>query len=266
MSGLIHPTALVDPAAHLGAEVRVGPYAIVEANCRIGDRCEIRAHAVICARTVLGIDNQVGYGAVLGSEPQDLGFKGAPTRVEIGARNRIREYATIHRASKEGGVTRLGDDNFLMAGVHLGHDAQVGSRTILANNTLLGGHVQVDDGVFLGGATLVHQWCRIGRQAITRGGTRLTKDLPPYFMAISTNQVRGTNRVGLRRAGLPPETRRAIQAAFDLIYHSDLNVSQALEELRAKFQLPEITHLVDWIAASKRGICRARADRDDENE
>lgn len=262
----VHPTALVDSSARLGAGVQVGPYAIIEADCVIGEGCEIRAHAIICRGTVMGARNQVGYGAVLGAEPQDYAFKGGPSRVEIGARNTIREYVTIHRASKEGGATRVGDDNFLMGGVHLGHDVEIGHHVILANNTLLSGHVQVGDRAFLGGATLVHQFVRIGSLAITRGGTRLGKDVPPYFMAVATNQVSGINRVGLRRAGVSQETRKTIQAAYEMIYRSELNVSQAMKELRVKFHQPEVAHLLDFIVASKRGICRDREQGAGENE
>ncbi len=264
MSTLIHPTALIDPSAQLGTEVRVGPGAIIEESCVIGDHCEVRAHAVICRGTVMGAHNQVGYGAVIGGEPQDYAFKGTNSRVEIGSGNKIREYVTIHRATKEGGATRIGNDNFLMGGVHLGHDVQVGNHVVLANNTLLSGYVEVGNRAFLGGATLVHQHVRIGSLAITRGGTRLGKDVPPYFMAVATNQVSGINRVGLRRANLSHETRRAIQAAYELIYRSGLNVSQALDELRGKFYRPEIAHLVEFIGNSKRGICRDRAESEEE--
>jgi UDP-N-acetylglucosamine acyltransferase len=266
MNRPIHPTAAIDPSVQLGHEVRVGPFAVIEEGCVIGDRCEIRAHAVICAGTILGADNQIGYGAVLGAEPQDFAFKGTGSRVEIGSRNRIREYVTIHRATKEGGATLVGDDNFLMGGVHLGHDTQIGNQAILANNTLLSGYVQVGDRAFLGGATIVHQFVRIGTLAITRGGTRLGKDVPPYFMAVATNQVSGINRVGLRRAGVSHESRRAIQAAYDMIYRSDLNVTQAMEELRAKFHLPEIAHLLEFIPGTKRGICRERNRGGEEEE
>jgi len=262
---MIHPSAIIDPAAELGREVTVGPGAIIEAGCVIGDGCEIRAHAVITGRTIMGPLNQIGYGAIIGAEPQDYAFKGS-SRVEIGARNRIREYVTIHRATKEGGATRLGDDNFLMGGVHLGHDVEIGDHSVLANNTLLSGYVKVGDRVFLGGATLLHQFVRIGSFAITRGGTRLGKDVPPYFMAVATNQVSGINRLGLRRAGFSHETRKTIRAAYDLIYRSQLNVGQAVEELRAKFPQPEIALLLDFIASSKRGICRDRLQAAGEDE
>lgn len=256
MSIQIHPSAVVDPAVDLGAEVRVGPYAIIEAGCVIEDYCEIRAHAVICKGTLMGPRNQIGYGAIIGAEPQDYGYKGGHTWVEIGSGNKIREYVTIHRASTEGTATSVGNDNFLMGGVHVGHDVEIGNRAILANNTLLSGYVKVEDGAFLGGATIVHQHTRIGRLAITRGGTRLGKDVPPFFMATDTNLVSGINRIGLRRAGFSHETRRAIQAAFELLYRSNLNVTQALEELGHKFHLPEIAQLTEFIRASKRGICR----------
>jgi UDP-N-acetylglucosamine acyltransferase len=257
MSTHIHPTALIEPGSDLGVEVRVGPGAIIEAGCVIGDYCEVRAHAVITRGTLMGPRNQIGYGAIIGAEPQDYGYKGGYSRVEIGSGNKIREYVTIHRAMTEGTATSIGNDNFLMGGVHVGHDVEIGNHTIMANNTLLAGYVKVEDGAFLGGATIVHQHTRIGRLAITRGGTRLGKDVPPFFMATDTNLVSGINRIGLRRAGLSHETRRAIQAAFELLYRSNLNVSQALEELRHKFHLPEIAHLIEFIRASKRGICRA---------
>jgi UDP-N-acetylglucosamine acyltransferase len=266
VNAAIHPTALVDRSARLGANVRVGAYAIVEGEAVVGEGCEIQAHAIVCQGTTLGPRNFIGYGAVIGAEPQDHSFKGAPSRVEIGSGNRIREYVTIHRSASEGGATVIGNDNFLMSGVHCAHDTRVGNGTIIVNNTLLAGHVQVDDRAFLGGATLVHQHVRIGSLAITRGGTRLTKDVPPYFMAVAINQVSGINRLGLRRAGFSQETRRTIQAAYELIYRANLNISQALEELRAKFHQPEIRVFIDFIAGSQRGICRERARRDDDEE
>ena len=256
MSTQIHPSAVVDSSIDLGVEVQVGPYAMIEPGCVIGDYCEIRAHAVICKGTLMGPHNQIGYGAVIGAEPQDYGYKGGRSWVEIGSGNKVREYVTIHRASTEGTATSIGNDNFLMGGVHVGHDVDIGNHAILANNTLLSGYVQVEDGAFLGGATIVHQHTRIGKLAITRGGTRLGKDVPPFFMATDTNEVAGINRIGLRRAGFSHETRRSIQAAFELIYRSNLNVTQALEELEKKFHTPEIAHLVGFIRESKRGICR----------
>jgi UDP-N-acetylglucosamine acyltransferase len=257
----------VDGKTNLGVEVKIGPYAIIEAGCVIGDYSEIRAHAIIGKGTLMGPRNQIGYGVVIGAEPQDIGFKNARTWVEIGAGNKIREYATIHRATVENTATSIGNENFIMGGVHLGHDVKVGDKTIMANNSLLAGHVQVEDGVFLGGATVVHQHTRIGRLAITRGGTRLGKDVPPFFMATDTNLVAGINRIGLRRAGFAHDLRRAIQAAFDMLYRSSLNVSQALNELEQKFHQPEIAHLIAFIRSTKRGICKGeRAGRAEDEE
>jgi UDP-N-acetylglucosamine acyltransferase len=267
MSRQIHPTAIVDSAVDLGEGVVIGPYAIIEPGCVIGDHCEIRAHAVISKGTLMGPNNSIGYGAVIGGEPQDLGFSGGRTWVELGSGNRIREYVTIHRATKEGMATSIGNNNYIMGGVHIGHDGEVGNGTIMANNSLLAGHVIVQDGVFLGGATIIHQNTRIGRLAITRGGTRLGKDVPPFFMATDTNIVAGINRIGLRRAGFSQEIRRSIQASFDLLYRSNLNVSQALDELGHKFRSEEIAHLIAFIRESKRGICRAaEGKRADEEE
>jgi len=258
MSTQIHPTALIDSSTNLGVEVKVGPYAIIEPGCVIGDYTEVQGHAVICKGSLIGSHNQIGYGAVIGGEPQDYAYKGGLSWVEIGSGNKIREYVTIHRASKEGSATVIGNDNFLMGGVHLGHDVRIGNHSVLANNTLLAGYVQVGDRVFMGGATVVHQHVRIGTLAITRGGTRLGKDVPPFFMAVDTNQVGGLNRIGMRRAGVSQDVRRAIQAGYELLYRSNLNVTQALAELRGKFHFPEIALLVDFIAATKRGICRER--------
>jgi UDP-N-acetylglucosamine acyltransferase len=265
MSVQIHSTAIVDKAADLGVEVKVGPFAILEAGCVIGDRSEIRAHAVIRSGTRMGARNQIGFGAIIGGEPQDYAYKNGNTWVEIGAGNRIGEYVTIHRATTEGTATTIGNDSFLMGGVHAGHDVQIGDHVILANNTLLSGYVKVGDGAFLGGATIVHQHTRIGRLAITRGGTRLGKDVPPFFMATDTNLVSGINRIGLRRAGFSQDTRRSIQAAFDLLFRSNLNVTQALAELEKKFHQQEIVQLMEFIRSSKRGICLAeRAGRGDQ--
>jgi UDP-N-acetylglucosamine acyltransferase len=266
VSQAIHSSAVIDRSAHLGANVRIGPFAVVEADTVVGEESELQAHTVVCRGTILGARNMIGYGAVLGADPQDFSYKGQPSHVEIGSGNRIREYVTIHRATVENGATRVGDDNFIMGGVHLGHDTRVGNGAILANNTLLAGHVQVGDRAFLGGATIVHQHVRIGALAITRGGTRLGKDVPPYLMAVATNQVSGINRLGLRRAGFSQETRRTIQAAYELIYRANLNITQALSELRAKFHQPEILAFIEFIASSQRGICKERRRGEEDEE
>lgn len=257
MSVSIHPTALVHPAAQLGLGVQIGPGAIVEGGAQIGDGCVIQAHAVVGARVVLGPGNLVGYGALLGGDPQDFAFRPETvSEVRIGARNRLREYCTIHRGTMEGSATVVGDDCFLMAGAHLGHNAQVGNRVILANNVLIGGHVIVEDGVFVGGGTVFHQHVRIGRLAMVQGRAGFGKDIPPFTQAARVNIVAGLNVVGLRRAGFNPEQRREIKAAFDLLYRSGLNTTQALAAAGERAWGPEAQAFFAFVAAAKkRGIC-----------
>jgi len=257
---LIHPSAFVDPASHLAADVEVGPGAIIESGAAIGKGCRIQAHAVITGHVKMGARNTVGYGAILGADPQDYDFKpGTKSEVLIGDDNIIREYVTIHRGTKEGSVTQLGDNNFLMVGVHLGHNAAIGNRVIIANNCLLAGYVEVQDGAVLGGGSVFHQFLRVGRLCMVRGGERFPKDIPPFVSAYGTSMVAGINAVGLKRAGFSSETRLEIKRAFRLIYHSGLNITQALEESKKTSWGPEAQEFLDFIAsAKKRGVCSAK--------
>ena len=254
---MIHASAVVSSRAELGQGVKVGPGAIVEDGCQIGEGCEIRAHAVITGGSHIGKNNQIGYGAVIGAEPQDLSFKYVPSRVVIGDHNVIREYATIHRGTMEDSTTEIGDHCFLMAGCHVAHNCRIGNHVVLVNNVLLAGHVEVEDRAFLGGAAVVHQKVRIGELSIMRGQTRIGKDLPPFFMAVDTNQVAGLNRVGMRRAGYEEKVRREVRAVYDLLYHSGCNVSQALDEIEKQYASEPVKKLTAFIRASKRGICLA---------
>ena len=197
----IHPTAFVASAADLASDVEVGPGAIIESGAVIGEGCRIQAHAVITGHVRMGARNTVGYGAILGADPQDYDFKaGTKSEVVIGDDNIIREYVTIHRGTKEGTVTRVGDKNFLMVGVHLGHNSSVGNKVIIANNCLLAGYVEVQDGAVLGGGSVFHQFLRVGRLCMVRGGERFPKDIPPFVSAYGTSMVAGINAVGLKRA------------------------------------------------------------------
>jgi UDP-N-acetylglucosamine acyltransferase len=224
----IHPTALIEPGAQIGAEVEVGPYSVIGAGAIIGERCWIQSHVVIEGSVKMGVENFIGPGTVIGTAPQDAAFK-AETRsgVEIGNRNIIREHCTIHRAATEGGVTILGNDNFLLAGAHVGHDARVGDNVTMANDSLLGGHVHVGDGAFLGGGSMFHQHVRVGRLALAQG--RTTRSVPPFVTAVA-NYALGINSVGLRRAGLNAGEREEIKRAFKLFYRSGLNRTQAIEK------------------------------------
>lgn len=256
----IHSSAFVDSSARLAADVEVGPGAIIEAGAVIGEGCRIQAHAVITAHVRMGERNRVGYGAILGADPQDYDFKpGTKSEVVIGDDNIIREYVTIHRGTKEGTVTRVGDKNFLMVGVHLGHNSLVANKVIIANNCLLAGYVEVQDGAVLGGGSVFHQFLRVGKLCMVRGGERFPKDIPPYVSAYGTSMVAGINAVGLKRAGMSSETRLEIKRAFRLIYHSGRNITQALEETKNETWGPEAQYFLDFIAtAKKRGVCSAK--------
>jgi UDP-N-acetylglucosamine acyltransferase len=254
---MIHPTAIIHPGASLGDNVTIGPYAVIEAAAQIGDRCVIQAHAVITGNVIMGKNNLIGYGVIIGGDPQDFAFRPeVRSGVLIGDGNRIREYCTIHRGSKDETSTIIGDACYLMAGAHLAHNVQLGDRVVIANNALLGGYVQVEDGVFIGGGCVFHQFTRIGRLAICQGLSAFSKDIPPYSMAAERNQVAGLNVIGLRRAGFTAGQRAEIKQAFAFLYRSGLNVSQALEAARERSWIPEAKAIFDFVSQSKkRGIC-----------
>lgn len=253
---LIHPTAIVHPKAELGREVTIGPHAIVEGAARIGDRCTIQAHAVIGENVEIGEDNLIGYGSIIGSEPQDLSFRpDTQSHVRIGHRNKIREYVTIHRGSVQDSATVVGDGCYLMTGAHLAHNVQIGNHAIIANNSLLGGYVQAGDRVFIGGGCVFHQYIRIGRLAICQGGSAFSKDVPPFVTAAERNSVAGLNAIGLRRAGFTAAQRAEIKAAFDLLFRSGLNVSQAIASAAEQVWGEEGREFWEFVsAAKKRGL------------
>ena len=253
----VHPTALVDPNAQIGAGVEIGPFSIIGPQAVIGERTIVQSHIVIEGEVAIGSGNFIGHGAIIGAPPQDVSFSPErKTRVEIGNDNVMREYCTIHRGSAEGSATKIGDNNFLMAGAHIGHNCLVGNNVIIANNCLLAGHVRVDDGAFLGGGSTFHQSMHIGRLVMVQGSSAFGKDLPPFVIAAERNFVFGVNVVGLRRIGFNAKDRDEIKAAFKLIYMSGLNISQALEKAaKMKFGAPA-REFLDFVAnARKRGIC-----------
>jgi UDP-N-acetylglucosamine acyltransferase len=233
----IHPTAIIDPSAQIGSDVEIGPYSIIGPGVIIGEKSVIQSHVVLEQSVKMGAGNFIGHGTVIGSAPQDASFDPkTKSGVELGAGNVIREHCTIHRATGEGSVTTLGDRNFLLAGAHIGHDARVGNDVVMANDSLLGGHVQIGDGAFLGGGSMFHQHVRVGRLAMAQG--RTTRSVPPFVTAVANFAI-GINSVGLRRAGLSPAERAEIKRAFKLLYRSGLNTKQALEKAaELKFELP----------------------------
>ena len=252
----IHPTAVIEDGAVLGAEVEVGPFAFVGSQVVVGSGCRIFAHAAITGPVTLGERNIVGYGAVIGAPPQDIGHnESMVSEVRIGNGNTFREYVTIHRGAKDGGATIVGDGNFVMVGVHFGHDVRVGDRTIIANNCLLAGHVEVGDRAVLGGGTVFHQHMRVGRMSMVCGGTRFSRDIVPFAMGDGENLLAGLNVIGMRRAGFASETRLDIKRAFKLVFRSGKNVGQALAEAEQIEWGAEAREMFAFVRTSKRGIC-----------
>jgi UDP-N-acetylglucosamine acyltransferase len=255
----IHPTALIDREAALDSSVEVGPYAVIAADVAIGAGTTIGAHAVIKGPTRIGRDNRILQFVSLGEAPQDKKYAGEPTGLEIGDRNLIREFCTFNRGTvQDVGVTRLGDDNWIMAYVHIAHDCQVGSNTIFANNATLGGHVHVDEYAILGGFTGVHQFVHIGAHSMIGAGTILLQDLPPYVMASgNTAKPYGINAEGLRRRGFSAEKIAVIKRAYKTLYKSGLSFEAAKAEIAAAAAShSELRILVDFLTTATRGILR----------
>ena len=255
----IHPSALVDPKAQLGSDVEIGAYSVIGPQVVVGSKTLIGSHVVIEGDVQMGEHNVIGHGAIIGGAPQDLSFS-FQTRsgVRVGSNNTIREHCTIHRGTAEGSVTTIGDKNFLMVGAHVGHNCTIGSDVIIANNCLLGGYVEIQDNAFLGGGCVFHQFIRVGRLAITQGGSAFSVDVPPFTMAALLNYAIGLNVVGLKRAGFTREQRDELKAAFKLIYLSGLNTSQALTRATEKTWGAAAREFFDFIANAKRGICAYR--------
>jgi UDP-N-acetylglucosamine acyltransferase len=249
----IHPTAIIDDGAQLGAEVEIGPFSIVGPEVIIGDKCVIQSHVVIEGPVQMGAGNFIGHGSIVGGAPQDLNFQAQTrSRIEIGNANVIREHCTIHRGATDGSSTVLGDGNFLMVGAHVGHDCRIGNGVVIVNNSLLAGHVRIDDRAFIGGGSRFHQGIRIGRVVMAEG--RFTKSLPPFLIA-AKNQVFGVNILGLRRAGFSLVDRDEIKRAFKVLYKSGLNTTQALERAAEIEFGPLGQEFFNFVAdAGKRGI------------
>lgn len=252
----IHPTALVSPEAELAGDVCVGPFTVIEGPVKIAAGVKIGGHAWISGRTVIGEGCEIGWGSIVGADPQDLSFDpSVNSGVILGPRNTLREYVTIHRGSKEGGQTILGEGNLLMTGVHLAHDVRIGNGNILANNVLLAGHVTVGNKAFLGGAAGFHQFIQVGDLAMVQGLTAVSQDVPPYCTAYGINQIAGLNTVGLRRAGFSPEERDAIKRAFKLVYLSGKTRQEALASAASQDWPAPARKFLDAISSpSKKGV------------
>src|SRR5689334_8895025 len=256
---MIHGTAIVDRGARLGANVSVGPYSVIGPDVEIGDGSWIGAHVVLDGRLKIGRNNRIFQFASVGAPPQDKKYKGEPTSVEIGDDNTIREYVTINRGTAQDvGVTRIGNENWIMAYVHFAHDVQVGNKTIFANCTQLAGHVTVEDWVIFGATTLVHQFVRIGAHAFTGMGSFISQDVPPYVMAAGhMASPFGINSEGLRRRGFTAQTIQSIKRAYRTLYRSGLSLEDAKRELEAQAAgCAEIRPLLEFLSKSTRGIIR----------
>lgn len=260
---LIHPTAIVDPQARIDASVTVGPYAVIGAHVAIGARTTVGAHCVIEGHTTIGEDNQIFQFASLGAQPQDKKYAGEPTRLVIGNRNTIREFCTFNTGTAQDlGVTTIGDDNWIMAYVHIAHDCVVGNQTILANNATLAGHVHVGDHVIIGGLTGVHQFTHVGAHAMAGFASHISQDVPPFVMVDGNPlAVRGLNSEGLRRRGFSAERQAALKQAYRLLYRQGLTLEAALARIVALTgdypgAAGDIELLHGFVAASRRGIAR----------
>lgn len=253
----IHSTAIIDPSARLAADVEVGPYAVVGPAVEVGAGTIIGPHVVLVSHTRLGAGCQVHANAVLGDAPQDLAYRGTVSSLEIGDAVIIREGVTIHRGTKEGTVTRVGDGCFLMANSHLAHNVVLGRKVILANGALLAGYVEVGDAAFISGNAVVHQFCRIGRLAMVAGGAVITQDVPPFCTTHSDhrNTVVGLNVVGLRRSGMTAEERLQVKRAFTLLYRAGLRPAQAAQRIQSELPAGPAHEIADFSRASKRGLC-----------
>ncbi|MGI5816910.1 MAG: acyl-ACP--UDP-N-acetylglucosamine O-acyltransferase [Armatimonadota bacterium] len=229
----IHQTAIVDPGAELGEGVEVGPFCIIESGVTIGANCRIGPHCVIRSHVTMGGDNTLDVGVVLGSDPQDAKYRGERSFVRIGNGNLIREYVTIHRATGEDAETSVGDNNFLMAYAHLGHNVRVGSNCSLASFAGLSGHCVVQDRAIIGGLSGLHQYVTVGRMCMIGGHSRVTRDIPPFTTA-QGNEIHGINVIGLQRNGVSREDQSALREAFRTIYRSDVNTSDAIDRLRGE--------------------------------
>ncbi len=255
----IHPQAIVSPQARLGRDVAVGPFAIIEADVTIGEGCSLAAGVVVKSGTTLGANNRILEGSVIGGAAQHTRAPERSGRVLIGNNNTIREHCTIHRALHEGATTVVGDNNLLMVSAHVAHDCQVGNNIVFANNTLLAGHVAVEDRAFLSGAVGVHQFCRVGRLAMIGGHARVVQDVPPYVMVDGISGcIVGLNIVGLRRNGFVAEEIAELKAAYRVIYRSGLPWNEILKQLQVQFTHGPAAEFHTFLSQGKRGFVQER--------
>ena len=270
---MIHPTAIIHPRAHVDPSVEVGPYAVIEEGVVLGPKNRVCAHVHLSGNTTIGAGNIFHPGAVIGNVPQDLKYRGAPSRTRIGDNNSFRENVTVNRATDEAEDTVVGSNNLLMAQCHVGHNSQIGNGCIIANGALLGGHVVIQDRAVISGNCLMHQFVRIGTFAMMQGGSAISKDLPPYAVARGDNRICGLNIVGLRRAGFSAEQRLELKKLYRLLFRSGIPLRTAVVQAQSTFTGAASRIMLDFITSSRRGVCaditggpRRRADAAEESD
>ena len=256
----IHPTAIVDPTAKVPGSCTIGAYCVVGANVELGENCQLLSHVVLGGPAKIGCENQIHSFCVIGGDPQDVSYRGEPTRLEIGDRNLIREYVTISRGTAKGtGVTRIGSDILIMAYAHVGHDCVIGNQAMLINGATLAGHVTVEEWAVVGAMSAVHQYVRVGAHAYIGGGTIITRDILPYSMTSAQRDAHAymLNKVGLQRRGFSPERITKLHHAYKVLLASKLNTSQALEKLCSEGEQGEdVDSLMRFIETSQRGVIK----------
>jgi UDP-N-acetylglucosamine acyltransferase len=252
----IHPSAIVDVKAEIGAGTIVGPYSIIGPHVILGPNCWLQHHVTLTGPSRVGAGNKFYAYCSIGQQTQDLKYEGEPTYLEIGDENTFREFVTVNRSTTSKGKTTIGNGGNFLAYSHIGHDCTVGNGVVFSNNGTLAGHVQVGDNAVMGGLTAVHQFCRIGRFAITGGCSKIVQDVPPFMIADGNPAgIRGVNLVGLERKGFPPEDVKLIKEAFRLLYRSQYNTAQAIEAIRQELPRSEaVEQIVQFIGESQRGI------------
>jgi len=259
MSSSIHPTAIISPTAKIGADCHIGAFSILGDEVILGDRVHLDSHVVIGGKTIIGDESRIFPFVSIGLAPQDLKYGGEPTATEIGKRNQIREFVTVHRGTAGGGgLTRIGDDNLLMAQAHVAHDCRLGNEIIMANAATLAGHVEIADRANIGAYSGVHQFCRIGLEAFVGGYSVVVKDAMP-FATIQGNHAKcyGLNRVGMKRRGYAKETIEKLHRAYHLLLSARLNTTQAVEKIKNEIKgCAEVDRLVEFIETSKRGVVK----------
>ncbi len=255
----IHSSSIVSPSANIAEDVEIGPLCVVEDDVTIGAGTRLTSHVVIKQGTIIGRDNLMDVGAVLGGAPQHLGAGEQVGGTIVGDGNRFREFVTIHRAYQPGRMTRIGDQNMFMASSHVGHDCEVGNSNIFANNVLLGGHVHVENQNYFGGGAAVHQFCRIGSLAMIGGLARITRDIPPFVLVDgTTNCLVGLNSVGLRRASIPPRVRVDLKEAYRIAFRSELPLEVRMRDLKMRFPEDPVRKVWEFLATSTRGVLQDR--------